>query len=49
MMMSQWGGESSHEPGQFVAPHCVAIDSLGDIYVGEVMTGMRMQKFIRRR
>ncbi len=48
-VMSRLGGESSQEPGQFVAPHCVAIDSHGDIYVGEVMTGMRIQKFIRRR
>ena len=48
-VLSRLGGESSHEPGQFVAPHCVAIDSHGDIYVGEVMTGRRIQKFMRRR
>lgn len=28
-----WPGE---EPGQFVAPHGIAVDSHGDIYVGEV-------------
>ena len=48
-VLSRWGGESSHEPGLFVAPHCVAVDSHGDIYVGEVMTGARIQKFIRQR
>ena len=48
-VLSQWGGESSRARGQFVAPHGVAVDSRGDIYVGEVMTGARIQKFIRRR
>ena len=48
-VLSRWGGESSHEPGLFVAPHCVAVDSHGDIYVGEVMTSARIQKFIRQR
>ncbi|MCH7653645.1 MAG: hypothetical protein IIB14_08225 [Chloroflexi bacterium] len=48
-IVSQWGGESSHEPGQFVAPHGVAIDSHGDIYIGEVLEGRRIQKFIRQR
>jgi hypothetical protein len=28
-----WPGE---KPGQFIAPHGLAIDSQGDIYVGEV-------------
>ncbi len=46
---SRWGGESSHDPGQFVAPHGVAIDSHGDIYVGEVLEGKRIQKFVRKR
>ena len=47
-VLARWGGESSHEPGQFVAPHCVAVDSRGDIYVGEVLEGKRLQKFIRQ-
>ncbi len=46
-MLAQWGGESSREAGRFVAPHGVAIDSHGDIYVGEVLEGQRVQKFIR--
>ena len=24
------------KPGQFIAPHCIAVDSRGDVYVGEV-------------
>ncbi len=27
------------EPGQFVAPHCISVDSRGDIYVGELAAG----------
>jgi DNA-binding beta-propeller fold protein YncE len=45
-LISRWGGDSSHEPGRFVAPHCIALDSHGDIYVGEVLEGKRIQKFV---
>jgi DNA-binding beta-propeller fold protein YncE len=48
-VLAQWGGESSHEPGQFVAPHAIAVDSRGDLYVGEVLEGKRIQKFTRQR
>ena len=48
-VLSQWGETESHEPGQFVAPHGAAIDSRGDLYVGEVLEGQRIQKFIRQR
>ena len=34
-------------PGQFIWPHTVAIGADGAIYVGEVATGMRIQKFIK--
>ena len=47
-LLARWGDESSHDPGQFVAPHGVAIDSHGDIYIGEVLQGQRLQKFIRQ-
>jgi len=47
-VLARWGGESSHEPGQFVAPHGIAVDSHGDIYVGEVLEGQRVQKFVRK-
>jgi hypothetical protein len=48
-VLARWGGESSHDPGQFVAPHGVAVDSHGDIYVAEVLQGQRVQKFIRKK
>ena len=35
--------------GQFVAPHGVAVDSHGDLYIGEVLEGHRIQKFLRVR
>jgi|DewCreStandDraft_2_1066082.scaffolds.fasta_scaffold00190_2 hypothetical protein len=43
------GGEESHAPGQFVAPHGVWTDSQGDLYVCEVLAGQRVQKFRRVR
>ena len=43
----RWGGEESREPGRFVAPHCAAVDSEGSVYVGEVLEGARLQKFVR--
>ena len=47
-LLARWGDESSHEPGQFVAPHGITVDSQGNIYVGEVLEGQRIQKFIRK-
>jgi hypothetical protein len=35
--LARLGGKDAGEaPGQFIAPHGIAIDSRGDIYVGEV-------------
>ena len=36
--MARLGGEDGEgtEPGKFLAPHGLAVDSRGDIYVGEV-------------
>ena len=48
-VLSRWGEENSYEPGLFAAPHAVAIDSHGDLYVGEVLDGERIQKFKRQR
>ena len=59
-VLARWGGESSHEPGLFVAPHGLAVDSRGDVYVAEVIEGScpdcegsctarHPQKFIRQR
>lgn len=46
-LLAQFGGEKSNEPGQFVAPHGIWTDSKGDLYVGEVLEGQRIQKFRR--
>ena len=37
-LIARLGGEQGAglEPGKFIAPHGVAVDSRGDIYVGEV-------------
>jgi peptidylamidoglycolate lyase len=32
--------------GQFVWPHCLAVASDGSVYVGDVATGRRIQKFV---
>ena len=58
-VLARLGDESSHRPGQFVAPHGLAVDSHGDIYVAEVVEdscpdcagscyARRLQKFIRQ-
>lgn len=41
------GGEARAEAGQFIAPHSVALDSSGALYVTEVLEGQRVQKFRR--
>ncbi len=37
-LMDRWGGssENRHCEGQFIAPHGIAVDSHGDVYVAEV-------------
>ena len=47
-LISRWADESSSSAGHFIAPHGIAVDSSGDIYVGEVLEGRRIQKFIRQ-
>ncbi len=46
-LLARWGGVESHDPGMFDAPHCAYTDSHGDLYVGEVLEGQRIQKFER--
>jgi hypothetical protein len=46
-LLARWGGVESHEIGQFVAPHAAWTDSKGDLYIGEVLEGQRLQKFER--
>ena len=46
-IISRWG-ERGDGPGQFAAsPHSCWLDSRGDLYVGEVTTHDRLQKFVR--
>ena len=49
--LTQWGrGERVDEPGEFLGcPHGIWADSRGDLYVSEVQTDCRLQKFIRQR
>ena len=57
-LLARWGNEGhSAQDRLFVAPHALAVDALGDLYVGEVAVthgkvdrGARtLQKFARRR
>ena len=46
--LCRWG-ERGDGPGQFAdSPHSVWVDSRGDLYVGEVTTPDRIQKFVRQ-
>lgn len=45
-VLSQWG-EKGAEPGQFLLPHCMAVDRSGAVYVGDV-EGKRLQRFVLR-
>jgi DNA-binding beta-propeller fold protein YncE len=45
-VLARIGGTKSFSPGQFVAPHCLWKDTHGALYVGEVLEGQRIQKFI---
>src|SRR5688572_1938150 len=40
-------GSYGKAPGQFIWPHTIAIGPDGALYVGEVATGMRIQKFMK--
>ena len=37
-MLASWGGEEgrSNDAGLFIGPHCIAVDSRGVLYIGEV-------------
>lgn len=39
-------GRRGRNAGQFESPHSVAVDSSGNMYVGETLDGRRMQKFV---
>jgi peptidylamidoglycolate lyase len=40
-------GSYGRAPGQFIWPHTIAIGPDSELYVGEVATGMRIQKFTK--
>jgi hypothetical protein len=39
-------GSYGKEAGQFIWPHAIALGPDGALYVGEVLTGMQIQKFV---
>jgi len=55
-LLARWGnGGKDKETSLFIAPHAIAVDSRGDLYVGDVAVTMgfdrgprTLQKFIRR-
>jgi uncharacterized protein YjiK len=44
-VLSSFGRGAGHFPGQFTHAHGVAVDSKGNVYVGETDEGKRVQKF----
>ena len=40
-------GSYGEAPGQFIWPHTIALGPTEELYIGEVSTGMRIQKFIK--
>jgi hypothetical protein len=48
-VIGRFGSERSNAPGKFWGPHSIWVDSTGDLYVGEVLEGKRLQKFARRK
>ena len=47
-LLTRWGrDEKTDKPGYFFAAHTACTDSHGDLYVGEVLEGQRIQKFVR--
>jgi hypothetical protein len=36
-----------HNPGEFSYAHTIATDSKGNVYIAEVITGRRVQKFVK--
>jgi hypothetical protein len=36
-----------HNPGEFAYNHTAAVDSKGNVYVAETITGRRIQKFVK--
>ena len=43
--LSRFGRAGSHQIGGLASPHGIAIDSNGNVYVGESLDGRRVQRF----
>ncbi len=41
-------GHAGHQAGEFYGAHVLAVDSRGDLFVGETYEGKRIQKFVRQ-
>lgn len=41
-------GHAGHQAGEFYGAHVLAVDSHGNLFVGETYEGKRVQKFVRR-
>ena len=39
-------GHMGENGGQWFGPHMIAVDSMGNIYTGEVFNGERVQRFV---
>jgi len=48
-VIGRFGSERSNDPGKFWGPHTIWVDSVGDMYIGEVLNGARLQKFARKK
>jgi glyoxylase-like metal-dependent hydrolase (beta-lactamase superfamily II) len=42
-LIGRFGSERSNAPAKFWGPHAIWVDSVGDMYVGEVLDGRRIQ------
>lgn len=43
-ILLRWMSSDRTSPGNFVAPHCLCVDSRGDLYVGEVTYSFGVKK-----
>jgi sugar lactone lactonase YvrE len=43
--LSRFGRPGSHQIGGLASPHGIAVDSKGNVYVGESLDGRRVQRF----
>jgi DNA-binding beta-propeller fold protein YncE len=46
-VLSEFGGRESEGKGPLEVSHSICVDSHGDLYIGDIVTAKRIQKFIR--